>query len=64
MLLYAVLHLTGYDMPLEELKRFRQWASRCPGHPERGVTPGVEVTKVSTHQRRDETRHRSERTPR
>ena len=44
MLLYAMLHLTGYDLPLEELKRFRQWGSRCPGHPERGVTPGVEVT--------------------
>ena len=44
MLLYAVLHLTGFDLPLDELKAFRQWGSRCPGHPERGLTPGVEVT--------------------
>jgi transketolase len=44
MLLYSLLHLTGYDMPLEELKRFRQWASRTPGHPEHGLTPGVETT--------------------
>ncbi|MDX6720392.1 MAG: transketolase [Solirubrobacteraceae bacterium] len=47
MLLYAVLHLTGYDLPMEELKRFRQWGSRTAGHPERDretVTPGVEVT--------------------
>jgi len=44
MLLYALLHLTGYDLPLEEIKRFRQWGSRTPGHPERGVTPGVEVS--------------------
>ncbi len=44
MLLYAVLHLTGYDLPLEELKGFRQWGSKTPGHPERGHTPGVEVT--------------------
>ncbi len=44
MLLYALLHLTGYDLPLEELKRFRQWGSKTPGHPERGHTPGVEVT--------------------
>jgi transketolase len=44
MLLYAMIHLSGYDLPLEELKRFRQWGSRCPGHPERGGTPGVEVT--------------------
>jgi transketolase len=43
MLLYALLHLTGYDLPLEELKRFRQWGSRMPGHPEFGVTPGVEA---------------------
>ena len=42
--LYALLHLTGYDLPLEELKRFRQWGSRTPGHPEYGKTPGVEVT--------------------
>ena len=44
MLLYALLHLSGYDLPLDELRRFRQFGSRCPGHPERGVTPGVEVT--------------------
>ncbi|HDS29351.1 MAG TPA: transketolase, partial [Candidatus Acetothermia bacterium] len=44
MLLYALLHLTGYDLPLEELKRFRQWGSRTPGHPEHGLTPGVEMT--------------------
>ncbi len=44
MLLYAMVHLSGYDLPLGELKRFRQWGSRCPGHPERGMTPGVEVT--------------------
>ena len=44
MLLYSLLHLTGYDLPLEELKRFRQWGSRTPGHPEYGHTPGVEVT--------------------
>ena len=43
-LLYALLHLTGYDLPLEELKSFRQFGSRAPGHPERGVTPGVEAT--------------------
>ena len=43
MLLYSLLHLTGYDLPLEELKRFRQWESKTPGHPERGATPGVEV---------------------
>ncbi len=44
MLLYSLLHLTGYDLPLEELKSFRQWGSRTPGHPEYGETPGVEVT--------------------
>ncbi|MBN1178597.1 MAG: transketolase [Anaerolineae bacterium] len=43
-LLYALLHLTGYDLPLEELKRFRQWGSHTPGHPEVGLTPGVETT--------------------
>ena len=43
-LLYSLLHLTGYDLPLEELKRFRQWGSKTPGHPEHGLTPGVEVT--------------------
>lgn len=44
MLLYSLLHLTGYDLPLEELLNFRQWDSRTPGHPEYGLTPGVEVT--------------------
>jgi transketolase len=45
MLLYAVLHLAGYDLPLTELRRFRRWGSRTPGHPERcGLTPGVETT--------------------
>src|ERR1700678_170225 len=43
MLLYSLLHLTGYDLPLAELKRFRQWGSKTPGHPERGHTKGVEV---------------------
>ena len=43
-LLYALLHLTGYDLPLEELKRLRQWGSKTPGHPEYGLTPGVEST--------------------
>ncbi|MDE2765612.1 MAG: transketolase, partial [Chloroflexota bacterium] len=44
MLLYALLHLTGYDLPMEEIKRFRQWGSKTPGHPEHGLTPGVEAT--------------------
>lgn len=44
MLLYSLLHLTGYDLPLDELKRFRQWGSLTPGHPEFGLTPGVEAT--------------------
>ncbi len=44
MLLYSLLYLTGYDLPLDELARFRQWGSRTPGHPERGLAPGVEVT--------------------
>jgi transketolase len=44
MLLYALLHLTGYDLPMEELQRFRQWGSKTPGHPEYGLTPGVEMT--------------------
>ncbi|NJN93273.1 MAG: transketolase [Anaerolineales bacterium] len=44
MLLYSLLHLTGYDLPLEELKQFRQWGSLTPGHPEYGLTPGVETT--------------------
>ena len=43
-LLYSLLHLTGYDLPLDELKNFRQWGSRTPGHPEFGLTPGVETT--------------------
>jgi transketolase len=44
MLLYSLLHLTGYDLPLEQIKHFREWGSMTPGHPERGVTPGVETT--------------------
>jgi transketolase len=44
MLLYSLLHLTGYDLPLEELMQFRQWGSITPGHPEYGMTPGVETT--------------------
>ena len=44
MLLYSLLHLTGYDLDLDELKNFRQWGSKTPGHPEHGVTPGVETT--------------------
>lgn len=43
-LLYALLHVTGFDLPIEELKRFRQWGSRTPGHPEYGKTAGVEAT--------------------
>jgi transketolase len=43
-LLYALLHLTGYDLPLEEIKNFRQWGSRTPGHPEFRLTAGVETT--------------------
>src|SRR5512143_3697306 len=44
MLLYALLHLTGYDLPVDELRNFRQLHSKTPGHPEVGVTPGVETT--------------------
>src|ERR671912_1384933 len=44
MLLYSLLHLTGYDVSLEDLQSFRQWGSRTPGHPEYGLTPGVEAT--------------------
>ena len=44
MLQYAVLHLTGYDLGVSDLEEFRQWGSRTPGHPERGDTPGIEVT--------------------
>jgi transketolase len=42
MLLYALLHLTGYDLSLDEIKNFRQWGSKTPGHPEYGLAPGVE----------------------
>ena len=44
MLLYSCLYLSGYDLTLEDLKQFRQWESRTPGHPEYGYTPGVETT--------------------
>ncbi len=44
MLQYALLHLTGYDLSLDDLKQFRQWGSRTPGHPEHGHTPGIETT--------------------
>jgi transketolase len=44
MLLYSLLHLTGYDLTLDDLRSFRQWGSRTPGHPEYGLTPGVEAT--------------------
>jgi len=44
MLIYALLHLTGYDLPMDEIKRFRQFDSKTPGHPEYGYTPGVETT--------------------
>lgn len=44
MLLYSLLHLSGYELPIEELQAFRQWGSLTPGHPEYGVTPGVETT--------------------
>lgn len=43
-LLYSLLHLTGYDLTLDDIKQFRQWGSKAPGHPERGRTPGVETT--------------------
>ncbi|MGY0652735.1 transketolase [Luteimonas sp. A537] len=43
-LLYSLLHVTGYDLTLDDIKQFRQWGSKAPGHPERGHTPGVEVT--------------------
>ncbi|MES2294405.1 MAG: transketolase [Pseudomonadota bacterium] len=44
MLLYSLLHLTGYDLPLEQIRHFREWGSMTPGHPERDATPGVEMT--------------------
>ncbi len=44
MLLYSLLYLTGYDLPLDEIRNFRQWGSKTPGHPEYGLTPGVETT--------------------
>jgi len=44
MLLYSLLHLTGYDLTLDDIKQFRQWGSKTPGHPEHGHTPGVETT--------------------
>ena len=44
MLLYSLLHLTGYDLPIDEIKNFRQLRSQTPGHPEYGITPGVETT--------------------
>src|SRR6266542_3367681 len=44
MLLYSLLHLTGFDVALDDLRNFRQWGSKTPGHPEAGHTPGVEVT--------------------
>ena len=44
MLIYSLLHLTGYDLPMEELKNFRQLHSKTPGHPEYGYTPGIETT--------------------
>ena len=44
MLIYSLLHLTGYDLPISELKNFRQLHSKTPGHPEYGYTPGVETT--------------------
>jgi transketolase len=44
MLLYSLLHLSGYDLPLSQLRDFRQWGSQTPGHPEHGLTPGVETT--------------------
>ena len=44
MLIYALLHLSGYDLSLDEIKKFRQLGSKTPGHPEYGITPGVETT--------------------
>ena len=47
-LLYSMLHLAGFDLSLEDLKNFRQWGSRTPGHPEYGLTPGVEASTGPT----------------
>lgn len=44
LLQYILLHLSGFDLSLDEIKRFRQWGSKTPGHPEYGITPGVEAT--------------------
>ncbi len=52
MLLYSLLHLAGYDVSMDELKRFRQWGSKTPGHPEYGHTHGVEATTGSAWTRR------------
>jgi transketolase len=43
-MLYALLHLTGYDLSLDDIRQFRQWGSKTPGHPEFGLTPGIETT--------------------
>ena len=64
MLLYSMLHLTGYDLPLDQIKQFRQWGSRTPGHPERGHTPGVETTTGPLGQGfRQRRRHGDRRSP-
>ena len=49
MLIYSLLHLTGYELPIEELKNFRQLHSKTPGHPEYGYTPGVETISIVTY---------------
>ena len=61
MLLYSLLHLTGYDLSLDDLKPFRQWGSRTPGHPEYGLTPGVEATTGPLGQGLDERRRDGDR---
>ena len=48
MLLYSLLHLSGYDVTMDDLKNFRQWGSKTPGHPEYGHTAGVDATTAST----------------